>query len=124
LHSELLRKTSLPLGRPNPKPEEIQGVVSKGCELLRAGMEVVPSLMATEGEMSNFMVLPVEIISGDETTAKAIAHRTAEGGCVIVDGRCYLEEYEETGRRQLRLRVVAEQVLFVENQANNLVASR
>ncbi len=74
--------------------------------------------------MRDVSVFPVELIAGDEATARVIARRQAKGGSLIIDGRLYFEEHEEAGRPQLRLRVVAEQVIVLENQPEISVASR
>jgi single-stranded DNA-binding protein len=65
--------------------------------------------------MSHRVVIPAEIISGDDITAQAIAWHRAKGGHVIIDGRLYLEPAEASGRKRLRLRVVAEQVVRIES---------
>lgn len=68
--------------------------------------------------MSGTTAIPVEMITFDEMTAKAIAQHHAKGRPLVIDGRCYLTRREVDGRSVVSLRVEAEQVMFVEHVAS------
>jgi hypothetical protein len=63
--------------------------------------------------MSETTMIPVDVIAFDEMTAKAIRQHHAQGPLLVIHGRCYLTRRDVAGCSVVRLRVEAEQVLFV-----------
>ncbi len=64
--------------------------------------------------MSGTVVIPVEVIAVDDTTAKAIAQHHGDGRPLVIDGRCYLSRRQVDGRSVATLFIEAEYVLFAE----------
>ncbi len=72
-----------------------------------------PEAVARNGTTATNVMIPVEVVCWDEATSQALASHHEKGGSLIIEARCFIEHQEVGGRMVPSLRVVAEQIMFV-----------